>query len=79
MAKSTFSGPVVSKNGFHGELVGRVVPLTPVLLPEYTLATLPDAAENTGSMIFVTDAGSGEMAFSNGTDWISVVTGVAVA
>lgn len=36
----------------------------------YTVATLPSAAENTGLCVFVSDeAGGATMAFSDGTDW----------
>lgn len=58
----------------------------PLVVADYTISTLPAASAHTGHMIFVTDAtgvGSplapGEVCFSNGTAWISVVTGVAVA
>ena len=51
-------------------------------LPTYTLGTLP-AVGTGGGMIYVSDAtGSGvtgSMCFSNGTSWIDVTTGIAVA
>lgn len=83
MARSTFSGPVVSQNGFVGNVTGNVTgnitQNAPMKLRSYTLSTLPSAAANEGSLIYVSNAGDGEVAFSNGTDWISVVTGAAVA
>jgi hypothetical protein len=50
-----------------------------VVLPSYTLATLP--AVVLGGAIIVTDAntGVGTIAFGTATDWIDVSTGVAVA
>jgi hypothetical protein len=62
MATTTFSGPVVSDNGFVGVL-------TP---PTYTVASAPTAVGNTGSIIYVSNgaAGSPVIAFSNGTNWL---------
>lgn len=48
----------------------------PVKIVDYTLATLPDAAANTGNMIFVTDATPVAPCFSDGSTWISLVTGI---
>lgn len=50
-----------------------------VVLPSYTLATLP--AVVLGGAIIVTDAntGVGTIAFGTATDWIDVSTGVTVA
>lgn len=47
---------------------------------QYTQTTLPSASiEGSGAMIFVTDIGTnGEPAFSDGTDWRSMVTGSVV-
>ena len=71
MARTTFQGPVHSNNGFVGAL-------TP---PQATVATLPTASSTEGQILYVTDAnsGAGTIAFSNGTNWIDVKTGIAVA
>jgi len=57
----------------------------PLKIFDALVGALPSAAANVGNMIFVTDAAGvgsplvpGELAYSNGTNWISVVTGVAV-
>ena len=51
-------------------------------LPTYTVGTLPGVGSG-GGMIYVSDATgasvTGSMCFSNGTSWIDVTTGVAVA
>lgn len=59
MGTSTFSGPVVSTNGFTGDVVGAVQ------VPTYTVATAPAAASIAGTVIYVTDgaAGSAILAF----------------
>lgn len=60
MARTTFSGPVDSDNGF--------------ILPAYTVATQPDAtAVDAGTIIYVSDglAGAPTIAVSNGTIWAS--------
>jgi hypothetical protein len=76
MGISTFSGPVVSTNGFTGD----------VTTGTYTVATLPAAASSTGSVLFASDAlkasettgnGTGNLVFSDGSDWIRVDTGAA--
>lgn len=43
----------------------------PVRLPIYTVATVPDAAANTGALIYVSNGGAGSpcVAFSNGSAW----------
>jgi len=67
MANTTFSGPVLSDNGF--------------VVPTFTLATLPTATA--GLLIYVSDAtGSsltGSLCFGNGTNFVDVTTGAAVA
>lgn len=83
MAKTTFTGPLHSTNGFvgdvTGDVTGSITQTAPMELRSYTVAEVPIAAENVGSMIYVSDtAGGGAVAFSNGTDWIDVVTGLAV-
>lgn len=83
MATTTFSGPVRSTNGFIGDVTGNMTgamtATAPVKYRSYTVASLPSAAANVGTQIYVSNtAGGGSMAFSNGTDWIDMVTGVAV-
>ena len=66
MANTTFSGPVLSDNGF--------------IVPTYTLATLPTATA--GLLIYVSDATgaslTGSLCFGNGTNFVDVTTGAAV-
>lgn len=52
-----------------------------VRLDSYAVAGLPAAALHTGKMIYVTNgaAGSPCLAYSNGTSWLRVLLGVAVA
>ena len=63
MAKTTFSGPVVSPGGFEGAIT----------LPTFTVATAPSASDLTGTIVFVSDglAGAPTIAVSDGTDWIA--------
>lgn len=71
MAQTTFSGPVVSQNGFVGE----------IQLNSYTVATVPSAAANPRDLIYVSNgaAGSPVLAFSNGTNWLRVDTLAAIS
>lgn len=72
MGTTTFSGPVVSNNGFTGDIT----------LPTFTVATAPDASEaGAGTLIFVSDgaAGSPIVAFSDGTNFLRSDTGAAIA
>ena len=73
MARTTFSGPVKSNNGFEGNVTGSAI------LPTYTVATVPAVAA-AGTLIYVSDglAGAPTVAVSNGTNWISAA-GTAVA
>ena len=75
MGTSTFSGPVVSTNGFTGDVVGAIQ------VPTYTVATAPAAASIAGTVIYVTDgaAGSAILAFSDGTNWKRSDTGATIA
>jgi hypothetical protein len=61
---------------------GSVSATTRVNAPSYVKASLP-AVGAAGGMIYVSDATgahvTGSLAFSNGTSWIDVTTGVAVA
>jgi hypothetical protein len=78
MATTTFSGPVVSTNGFTGDVTGDVIGL--VQVPTYTVATAPAATDLAGTIVFVSDglAGAPCLAVSDGTDWISPA-GTAIA
>lgn len=81
MGTSTFSGPVVSQNGFVGTVTGDVVGAAK--LPTYTVATAPSAsAAGAGTIIYVSNglAGAPTVAVSNGTNWISAAgTTIAAA
>jgi hypothetical protein len=79
MATTTFSGPVVSTNGFTGDITGDVVGL--VQVPTYDVAGAPAATGIAGSIIYVSDgaAGSPILAFSDGTDWLRSDTGAAIS
>jgi len=70
MATTTFSGPVVSQNGFSGNLTGGVQ------VPTFTVASAPSAAGLAGTIIYVSNgaAGAPVLAFSNGTNWLRVDT-----
>lgn len=49
-------------------------------LTEYTLATLPDAVAGDNTIIRVTDNTTGTgVCFSDGTSWVDLTTGAAVA
>jgi len=70
MANTTFSGPVISNNGFTST--------------GFAFANLPSATDNTGRILFCTDAlkasettgtGTGNLVFSDGSNWIRVDTG----
>ena len=76
MATTTFSGPVVSDNGFTGSVVGAVQ------VPTYTVASAPSAATaGAGSLAYVSDgaAGSAILAFSDGTNWKRSDTGATIS
>lgn len=76
MGTSTFSGPVVSTNGFTGDLTGAVK------VPTYTVASAPSASTaGAGTLIYVSNgaAGSAILAFSDGTNWKRSDTGGTIA
>jgi hypothetical protein len=83
MANTTFTGPVISTNGFvgavTGDVTGDVVGL--VQVPTYTVSTAPSAASIAGSLVYVSDgaAGSAILAFSDGTNWKRSDTGATIA
>jgi len=76
MGTTTFSGPVVSTNGFTGDVTGAIK------VPAYTVATAPSASTaGEGTVIYVSDgaAGSAILAFSDGTNWKRSDTGGTIA
>lgn len=86
MAKTTFSGPVVSPGGFQGVLTGGVVGDVEgaIKLPTFTVAgptAAPSAADaGAGTLIYVSNGAAGDpvIAFSDGTDWLRVDTLAAI-
>lgn len=77
MARTNFSGPVASANGFIGSIqtVGGAV-----ALPSYLKTALPSATSNTGALIYVSDAATGACpAYSNGTAWLRVDTSAVIS
>jgi hypothetical protein len=87
MARTSFSGPVASANGFEGSVTGNVTGnLTGVASAVngaitangYLVAALPPVVVN--GIIVVTNAnsGAGTICFGKGSSWIDVSTGVAV-
>lgn len=80
MGTSTFSGPVVSTNGFNGALTGDVTGA--IKVPTYTVAGAPSASTaGAGTIIYVSNgaAGSPILAFSDGTNWKRSDTGATIA
>ena len=76
MSTTTFSGPVVSTNGFTGDVTGAIK------VPTYTVAEAPSAsAAGAGTIIYVSNgaAGSPILAFSDGTNWKRSDTGATIA
>lgn len=83
MAKTSFSGPVASANGFEGPITGDVVGNVAgsVTLPTYTVTSANALTPKTaGKIIYVSNglAGAPCIAVGNGTDWISPA-GTAIA
>lgn len=79
MARTTFSGPVASTNGFIGAVTGNVAGT--VTLPTYTVTSANAlATKPAGQIIYVSNglAGSPCIAVGNGTNWISPA-GTAIA
>jgi hypothetical protein len=50
-------------------------------LSTFTVANAPPAAENPGRMIYVSNGAAGQpcLAYSNGTSWLRILLGTAVA
>lgn len=65
--------------GVTGDVTGDVAgAITPT---GYTVATLPAAASNSGKVVYCSDGATGDpcLAFSNGTNWLQIAIGSAVA
>lgn len=76
MSTTTFSGPVVSTNGFTGDVTGAIK------VPTYTVATAPSASTaGAGTLIYVSDGAGGAaiLAFSDGTNWKRSDTGATIS
>ena len=72
MARTSFSGPVASANGFIGTVTGNVAGA--VTLPTYTVTSANAlATKPAGQIIYVSNglAGSPCIAVGNDTNWIS--------
>ena len=79
MARTTFSGPVKSDNGFEGNITGVASAVNGAITAQgYLVAALPTVVVN--GIIVVTDAnsGAGTVCFGKGTSWIDISTGLAV-
>lgn len=80
MARTTFSGPVASDNGFIGNVTGNVTGTSTgmAVLPAYTTTTLPTVV--VGGLIYVSNANTnaGTVCFGKGSSWIDIKTGLAV-
>ena len=79
MARTTFSGPVASTNGFIGNVTGDVTGNVTgavtgsVILPTYTVSAANALTKTAGKIIYVSNglAGAPCIAVGNGTNWIS--------
>jgi len=91
---TAFLGALYTKNGIEADGsdtnidmtltpkgTGQVVAAAPVVVPTYTVAGAPDATLNAGALIYVSngDAGSACFAVSDGTDWLVLSLGLAIA
>jgi len=78
MATTTFSGPVVSQNGFTGDISGDVTVTDFVKMTAITTAELPTAAAgNAGQVRLINDNGAGDdewcLVISTGSAWVTAV------
>lgn len=78
MATTTFSGPVVSTNGFTGDVTGDVTVNDFVKLTAIETAALPAAAAgNAGQVRLISDNGAGNdeycLVISTGAAWVTAV------
>jgi hypothetical protein len=80
MAKTSFSGPVASANGFEGSVTGAITGNVTgdvtgsITLPTFTVTTANAlATKPAGKLIFVSNGLAGDpcVAVGNGTNWIS--------
>lgn len=80
MARTTFSGPVKSDNGFEGSITGNVTGILTgdvvgsITLPTYTVSQANALTPKTaGKLIYVSNglAGAPCVAVGNGTIWVS--------
>ncbi len=78
MARTTFSGPVASDNGFIGAVTGNVTGASFVGLTAVATASLPAAsAANAGQVRLINDNGAGNneycLVISTGSAWVTAV------
>ena len=78
MATTTFSGPVVSQNGFSGDVSGNVTVSSFVKLTAVATSALPTAAAgNAGQVRLINDNGAGNneycLVISTGSAWVTAV------
>lgn len=78
MATTTFSGPVVSQNGFQGNITGDVTVTDFVKLTAVATSALPTAAAaNAGQVRLINDNGAGNdeycLVISTGSAWVTAV------
>jgi hypothetical protein len=72
MARTSFSGPVASANGFEGAITGNVTGR--VTLPTFTVTSANAlATKPAGQIIYVSNGLGGDpcIAVGDGTNWIS--------
>jgi len=78
MSTTTFSGPVVSTNGFTGDISGDVTVTDFVKMTAVATAALPAAAAaNAGQVRLINDNGAGDnewcLVISTGSAWVTAV------
>ena len=78
MATTTFSGPVVSQNGFQGDVAGDVTVTDFLKLTAIATSALPTAAAgNAGQVRLINDNGAGDdeycLVISTGAAWVTAV------
>ena len=78
MATTTFSGPVVSQNGFEGDITGDVTINDFIKLTAIATSELPTAAAaNAGQVRLINDNGAGDdeycLVISTGSAWVTAV------
>lgn len=79
---TTFSGTVTA-SAFAGDVTGDITGNVTgaVTLPTYAVAGLPAADESDGMVVHCSDGAGGSpcLAYSNGTNWLRIAFGAAVA